>query len=76
MSTCRSGAASCGNTFSGRASSDVGTSSFTFMRLSDKALSATTSEEPDIAIAAISGLKIRPIEGYRIPAAMGKAIML
>jgi hypothetical protein len=48
-----------------RASSeDVGgTSSFTFTRLSDKALSATTSEEPDIAIAAISGLKIRPIEG-------------
>ena len=46
------------------------------MRLSDRALRATTSDEPDIAIAPISGLNIRPIKGYKIPAAIGNAIML
>ncbi|MGE5601376.1 MAG: hypothetical protein ACM3TS_00035 [Clostridia bacterium] len=45
------------------------------MRLRDKALSVTTSDEPDIAIAAISAQN----QAYRwiqIPAAIGKAIVL
>lgn len=72
MNICCTDVASCGKVSSGRASFSVGTSSLTFMRLRDKALSVTTSDEPDIAIAAISALKIRPIDGYKFPQLLEK----
>ena len=45
-------------------------------RLRDKALSATRRDDPDIAMATVSGLRTRPMNGYNTPAAMGNAMML
>jgi hypothetical protein len=61
---------------SGNIHSNIWIISFTFTRVSDSVLRATISDEPDIAITPISGLKIRRIDGYKIPAAIGNATKL